>query len=126
MTAKANVKIKFSNVKKILDAMAGDNLGRAVVAGGLVFEGKAKLLAPIDTGNLANSIETVLFSSNATSAEAHVWTGVEYAPAQEFGTSKIRPHPFMRPAWDANIERIKSAIAKWAQSSIYGAADDNG
>lgn len=47
----------------------------------------AKLLAPVDTGHLRNSIKT---KSEATQngAEAEVYTNLEYAPYVEFGTGQ--------------------------------------
>lgn len=36
-----------------------------------------------------------------------VGTNVEYASHVEYGTSKMKPKPFLRVAWDKNIARIK-------------------
>jgi HK97 gp10 family phage protein len=127
------VKIVKSNVKEVLAAMAGDRLGQAVMAGGFVLEGQAKMKAPVDTGNLVNSISTELVSSDETSAFAQVGTGVVYAEVVEFGgvvkngfgkgiTINMPAQPYMRPAWDENIESIKATIERWAKKSIEGAA----
>jgi HK97 gp10 family phage protein len=141
----AKVKIVKSNVKEVMESLAGDRLGQAVMAGGFVIEAAVKVSmaasrsgtglligghqasAPgeppaIDTGNLVNSIKTELVSSNEQSALAQVGTGVEYAEPLEFGTSRIAPRPFMRPAWDNNIEKVKETIRKIAKSNITSAA----
>ena len=142
MTAK--VKIVKSNVKEVLASMAGDRLGKAVMAGGFVLEtavkvsmsaashtgyvyGKHQASAPgetpaVDTGILVNSINTELVSSSATEAWSQVGTGVEYAEPLEFGTSRMKPRPFMRPAYDHNVEKIKDAIRRFAKQQIESAS----
>jgi HK97 gp10 family phage protein len=117
------VKIIKTNVKEILQSLSQDQLGRAVMAGAFVFEGAAKMLTPIDTGNLVNSINTELVSSDETSATAEVGTGVEYAPHVEYGTSKMKAQPFFRPAWDEKLETIKATIQRFAKKQIEQAAD---
>lgn len=141
MTAK--VTIVKSNVKEVLDSMAGDRLGKAVMAGGFVLETAVKISmsaashsgrvydkhqasAPgetpaVDTGVLVNSINTQLESSNATEAWAQVGTGVEYAEWLEFGTSRMAARPYMRHAFDNNADRIKEVIRKFAKQNIEGA-----
>ena len=141
----SNVKVLKNNADAIKAAMAGVRLGRAVMAGGQIVEGAAKLLmrgpksgriyppkghqasaggeAPaIDTGNLANSISTELLSSDSNSAWAQVGTGVEYAEPLEFGTSTMEARPFMRPAFDNNEAKIEEIIRKIAKQNIEGAA----
>lgn len=50
-----------------------------------VVEGEAKLLCPVDLGNLRNSIHTEVDEKNLS---ARVGTPVEYAPYVEFGTGE--------------------------------------
>lgn len=57
----------------------------------------------IDTGQLANSIQTVVEELSAT-----VGTNTEYAPYLEFGTHRMAPRPFMGPAF----ERAKPEFEK--------------
>lgn len=47
----------------------------------------AKLLAPVDTGQLRNSIKTKT-QATQEGAEAQVYTNLEYAPYVEFGTGQ--------------------------------------
>lgn len=117
-----SVKVVKTNVKAILDSMSGDRLGKAVMAGAFVLEAAAKMKTPIDTGNLVNSINTELISSDETSAFAEVGTGVEYAEHVEFGTSKMVAQPYMRPAYDETAETIKATIQRFAKQNIEGAA----
>ena len=65
----------------------------ALEAVGLQAEGYAKMLCPVDTGRLRNSI------SHAVSGnEVYIGTNVEYGPYVEFGTRRQRPQPYLTPA----------------------------
>jgi len=63
---------------------------------------QAKLNTPVDTGLLRNS-ET----KQVIEKKALVGTNIEYAPNVEFGTSKQRAKPYLRPALDNNVRNIK-------------------
>lgn len=139
----ANVKIIKTNVKEVLESLSGDQLGRAVMAGALLLEtaiklsmsaashsgrkyGRHRASAPgetpaVDTGNLVNSIKSQLVESTDMTALANVGTGVEYAEWLEFGTSRMKPRPYMRPAIDNNENKIVEAIKYWARKQIDGA-----
>ena len=62
---------------------------------GLVAEGYAKKLAPVDTGNLRNSITHTVDEDEPS---AYIGTNVEYAPYQELGTIHMKAQPFLKPA----------------------------
>lgn len=62
---------------------------------GLVAEGYAKKLAPVDTGNLRNSITHDVDDGEPA---AYIGTNVEYAPYQELGTIHMKAQPFLKPA----------------------------
>ena len=62
---------------------------------GLVAEGYAKKLAPVDTGNLRNSITHTVDEEEPA---AYIGTNVEYAPYQELGTIHMKAQPFLKPA----------------------------
>ena len=68
---------------------------------------KAVRLAPVDTAHLRNSIswKTSLSGEGDWSGmpdpktmEGYVGSPVEYAVYQEFGTRRLRPQPYLRPA----------------------------
>ncbi len=84
---------------------------------GLVVEGQAKLLSPVDTGRLAASITTQGYEAEqstqprgkkaiasdviarpAVPGEVYVGTPVFYGPYIEFGTIRSAAQPFLRPA----------------------------
>ena len=56
----------------------------------------AKQIVPVDTGRLKSSIQISNLVERPASAE--VGTNVEYAPFVEFGTSRQRAQPYLRPA----------------------------
>jgi HK97 gp10 family phage protein len=68
-------------------------LTRAMERVGLEMERNAKLLCPVDTGNLRNSI-----THQSTNTEAIVGTNVDYAPSVELGTSHQKAQPYLKPA----------------------------
>jgi HK97 gp10 family phage protein len=77
----------------------GSELERAIARGlekvGLVAEGYAKRLCPVDTGRLRNSITHTVGGDEMA---AYIGTDVEYGPHVEFGTSRSKARPFLRPA----------------------------
>lgn len=74
---------------------------------GLVAEGYAKRLCPVDTGNLRNSI-THTQSENAE----YIGTNVEYGPYVEMGTTRARAQPFIKPALADHVEQYKRIIER--------------
>ena len=71
------------------------------------IEADAKVFAPVDTGALKNSIST-----DATSDGFHAEVGptVDYAHYVENGTSKMSPQPYLRPAADRRLPRLRRAV----------------
>ena len=84
----------------------------------------ARSLAPREDGTLQNSIQKedgrhelaidVVAGGNATTHEVRNGSGVEYdyALAQEFGTSKMKPTPFFFPAYRVVRKRIKGRVSR--------------
>ena len=68
---------------------------RAMETCGLVAEGYAKKLAPVDTGNLRNSITHDVDDGEPA---AYIGTNVEYAPYVCLGTIHMKAQPFLKPA----------------------------
>ena len=61
-----------------------------------------------DTGRLRQSLQT-LYDTSALVGTVNAATA--YAAALEFGTSRIEPRPFMRPALASQVRNIESDIA---------------
>lgn len=79
------------------------------------IEADAKALAPVDTGNLANSISTTITGDGRNSAmTAEIGPTAEYGIYQEYGTSTQPGTPFMGPAGDRRLPLFTEALAQLA------------
>lgn len=105
-------------------------LEQGIYKAGLLVEGDAKRLCPVDTGRLRSSIATTK-GYDGDNCVATVGTNVEYAPYVEFGTGQRGdpsvehrqdwmgqpPHPYLRPALihntdNGNIEKVVQSELK--------------
>jgi len=138
----SNIRIVVDNVEKVKRAIGGQGLMNAAMSGGRVVQSQAKIYAPKDTSNLANSIKAEPVKETATSAEVQIGTNVIYARIQELGgtivpkTAKmlswisktgervfaravtIDAQPYLRPAVDNHEGQIKSAIESAISSEL--------
>lgn len=119
---------------------AGNKIVRdAVIAGARVARDEAKSKVPVRTGKLKKNIIAVRLKQSETPGGATAGirvkkpagkqsralkrpgkkgrsTSVDYdAPFYwkflELGTSQMRAHPFIRPAWDGSLPQIEKAVA---------------
>ena len=74
---------------------------------GLVAEGYAKKLAPVDTGNLRNSITHEV---DDVEPSAYIGTNVEYAPYVCLGTIHMKAQPFLKPAVADHANKYRKII----------------
>ena len=115
-----------SHLDEILQNMDQDKIPRMLETIGLVAEGYAKRLCPVDTGNLRNSIT---HDSDMSDQSAVIGTNVEYGKYIELGhrqdpgryvpaigkrlvSDHVAPQPFLRPA----VEDHKSEYKNIAES----------
>jgi HK97 gp10 family phage protein len=115
--------------KEVIAAASGDNILKALKAGGEVVRNHAKLNIQaqelVDTSNLLNSISVQESSGGKTDATVEIGTDVEYAAIHEFSgtisqtnawgkgisqTIHIPARPYLRPALDENESSIADAI----------------
>lgn len=90
-------------------SMSGTKSGLVYTRGGRSHQASAPGEAPaIDIGNLVNSI----FSEKSGPGEALVGAHAEYGVYLEFGTSRMAPRPFLRPALEKAREFFMSGIEK--------------
>ena len=94
------------NSKEIIEAIQQATV-RAMETCGLVAEGYAKKLAPVDTGNLRNSITHDVDDGEPA---AYIGTNVEYAPYQELGTIHMAAQPFLKPAVADHAKEYRKII----------------
>lgn len=67
----------------------------------------AKAFAPVDTGFLRSAI-----TAEAIGLVGEVISNAEYSAFQEYGTWKMRAHPFMGPARDKVTPKFVEAMAQ--------------
>ena len=113
-----------ATAKNVLRRVAATQLKPIVVL--------ARTLAPRKSGKLANSI---VVSTKLTSRQrptntqigddVEMFAGAEsrHAHLIEYGSVKMRPHPFMRPAWDASKAEFFNAIYDSLWMEIAKAAE---
>ena len=100
--------IRYNRIPEIVARFPG--AVRAVVAKtALDVEADAKALCPVDTGALRASIKAEIDGTRAT-IEPHQ----EYAGYVEFGTYKMAPRAYMRPAADINEPKFIAAMEAMA------------
>ena len=102
MAANIEVKIEANNIEKIKAACA-DQVSAALEAIGMQAENYAKLLCPVDTGNLRNSITHQQENENTEV----IGSAVEYAAYVEMGTRKTKAQPYLEPAVKNHIDEYK-------------------
>ena len=106
-------------------------LEAALIQAGVIVEGAASLLAPVDTGRLRGSItwQTIRSGSKAGDAqdeiskprardEVHIGSNVEYAQHVEYGTRRTRAQPYLRPALMNNKARITREFGDWVEKGL--------
>ena len=123
-------KVALKLDRAALAACSGPNLERALVAGALLPLNVAKRTCPWRTGNLRRSLHigghagesgglsgttgTDVGGNGHTAAGAVILVGtnVEYGPYVEYGTSRMAPQPYMRPAFDGAGPVITAEMAR--------------
>ena len=107
------VEIRENNAQQVEDAM-NQAIAKALTMIGLKAESNAKAICPVDTGRLRNSI------TNAIDTEAnavYIGTNVEYAPYVELGTSRRKPHPYLKPAAADHADEYRAILKGCLESA---------
>ena len=92
-----------------LDPLTRRAITNGVQKAGTMVEGAAKMIVPVDTGALRDSIHTT-GKSTANGAEATVGSSLEYAAYVELGTSRMQAQPYLHPALQKNKQKAKQLI----------------
>jgi HK97 gp10 family phage protein len=121
--------IKVINLDKCIKKFGdiGDlDLTPEIIEGARKVQGTAKKLAPVGTpestgikgyvgGTLRASISRKLYKQQQS---AIVYTLVEYASYQEFGTSKMEAQPYLIPAMNINRAGIQQSMKKYIRDHL--------
>ncbi|MBI6943734.1 HK97 gp10 family phage protein [Pseudomonas putida] len=129
---------------------AGNKIVRdAVMAGARIARDKARAAAPVRTGKLKKNITATRLKQSDTPGGATAgvrvkspkgkkskalkrpgkkgrtsatdWDAPFYWKFLELGTSKMRAHPFIRPAWDGSLPQIEKAVSDKLAEGIVNA-----
>ena len=95
----ADIEIKLDGTEELLNNLSKIDAGirdsvalKAVTAGGIQIENRARINAPVKTGALRNSAKTIA-RNGVDGAEAEIgFRGLAYARIQEFGGMAGRNH----------------------------------
>lgn len=80
---------------------------RALEMCGITAEGYAVKLAPVDTGDLRNSITHLVQPEELA---AYIGTNVEYAAYVELGTYRAKAQPYLKPAIADHVDTYRKII----------------
>jgi HK97 gp10 family phage protein len=144
MALKRERAIKIEGLKELDEALgefpkatARNVLKRVAVKSLQPLITMARQLVPVRTGELRNSLKitTKLSKRQASIARREAAregksfyqtyagpSALPYAHMVEFGTSKMKAQPYMRPAWDATKHQALDIISKELEKEINAAA----
>lgn len=101
ISGKVDVKTKRSEVQKEFLQKAQKALEKI----GLTAESYAKLLCPVDTGNLRDSL-----SHEGHELTEYIGTNVEYGVYVEMGARGRAPQPYIEPAVKGHLDEYKQIV----------------
>lgn len=95
----------------LLRMVAKENIKQLVRETTLAVESQAQALAPVDTGNLKNSMNHS-FNESGNLLQGEVSNSADYAAHVEFGTVKMEAQPYLFPAWESERPKYVEALKK--------------
>ena len=110
--AKALINV-MKKAEKEVDAQMKKDMLKAVIS----VEGDAKKIVPIATHNLQTNI-THEVKKTTGGWGGRVGSNVHYAPFVEFGTSRMRPQPYLYPALRMNFDFIRKLFGNGVVKAI--------
>jgi HK97 gp10 family phage protein len=97
-------------------------LAAATTAASLRVHAHAVRVCPYKTGNLRRSISLDLVESSPTRVVVAIGTDVEYAPWLEFGTSRMTPRPYLRPALELESRGVVRDLHTAIRAMLHAGA----
>lgn len=137
---------KFTDNSKKVKGQMDDTMFRALESAALIVEASAKALAPVgDSGELRDKIDHNV-TDGINGPEAKIGSPLDYAMYVEYGTGEfaengagrkggwsyqtpdgewhhtngMSPHPFLRPAFKRNKDKIREIVGKEFKSKFGG------
>lgn len=107
----------LSNIAAIAEAVGNDDLREDGLAALQPIVDDARSLAPVDEGDLRDSIEAVTFEDGTIGVVIGDWKGHFF----ELGTVNMRATPMLGPAADANEAVVIEMFGKRIGARIEGA-----
>lgn len=107
----------FNNLIKKLEKALPEVAEDTVKASCMAIEADAKHIVHVDTGRLRDSISTRI-ENNGDEITGVVYTDVEYAKYNEFGSSRMSAIPFMKPAFDKNKDNIENYFVEKLKAKV--------
>ena len=115
------VKEALGNLREITETMSERNLRQDALAVLEPIAEDARALAPVDQGDLRDSIQTTVFEDGTVGVIIGDWKGHFY----EFGTVNHRAQPMLGPAWDAHSEGLADRFGQQVKARIEKATGGN-
>jgi len=127
-------------LRALPEAVQTKALRGMVSAAAEIVRAEADLRAPVYSGPVGKrhpppgSLKKAIYKARVTSessASREVWqvnvrrsgpAGAYYGAMVEYGTVKMAPHPYMRPAWDAKRQAALEAMGTYLAYSLPGLA----
>lgn len=107
------LEIRENNAAQV-EAAIDSAIAKALTMIGQQAEGTAKMMCPVDTGRLKNSITNQIdMQANAV----YIGTSVEYGPHVELGTSRMDPHPYLKPAAADHADEYRAILKSCLESA---------
>lgn len=96
-----------------IEPLVEEAVEKALEKSGTLIEADAKTFVPVDTGALKDSIY-----HKVQDGQLEVGATMPYAIFVEFGTYKMRPQPYLTPAFEANKEVMIDTIKQEIQEAL--------
>lgn len=132
----ATISFNMKNNSKELKEVAEEQIDKALELCGMQAEGYAKMLCPVDTGFLRNSITHAISGQPTAISEysdnddeewgeydvdpmpedetknVYIGSNVVYAPSVEMGSIRNTPQPYLKPAISDHTDEYRQIIEK--------------
>lgn len=102
------------NLNRITLKVSGNVCRESITKGLLVIGREARRIAPVDTGYMRDHIQ----EKDITNKSGVLESSAEYSIFQEYGTSKMRAQPFMRPALKNSEAQLINIFADKLRSEL--------